>query len=110
MGTGWGRRIAHDLKPEKCRGGQLFFRSEFLKGFVSRAGLSKVYKMSSQDRLLQRTVEQTLDESCVPRERTQQRTAKPYDFIQELDVLFNHQAVFENIFDCRLRRRRSGLF
>ena len=59
-------------------------------------------KIPSRDRVLQRTVEQTLDESCVPRERTQQRTAKPYDFIQELDVLFNQQAVFENIIDCRL--------
>ena len=53
-----------------------------------RAGVIEVSKSSSQDRMLQRTVEQTLDESCVPRERVQQRTANHIDdapqFLEEV--------------------------
>ena len=41
-----------------------------------QGGVIEVSKISSQDRMSQRTVKQTLDESCVPRELVQQRTAK----------------------------------
>ena len=44
--------------------------------------------------MLQRTVEQTLDESCVPRERVQQRTATQIDdFAQELDTLLKQHSI-----------------
>ena len=47
--------------------------------FRSAQDLPKVHiskkTMSSQDRVLQHTVEQSIDESCVPSERVQQLTA-----------------------------------
>ena len=77
--------------------------------FLSRQGLTafggqnienpvdiKVPKVSSQDRMLQRTVEQTLDESRVAREPVQQRTAKSDKYGQELDALFRKQRAFED--------------
>ena len=66
-------------------------------------GVIEVPTISRQDKILQRTVEQTLDESCVPCERAQQLTAKFAVFNPELDALFNQEAVFENIIDFRLR-------
>ena len=45
--------------------------------------------------MLQRTVEQTLDESRVARERVQQRAAKSDKYGQELDALFRKQRAFE---------------
>ena len=56
----------------------------------------KVPKISSQDRMLQRTVEQTLDESRVALEPVQQRTAKSDKYGQELDALFRKQRAFED--------------
>ena len=44
--------------------------------------------------MLQRTVEQTLVESCVPRKRAQQRTAKQVDdFAKQLDALVREQSI-----------------
>ena len=53
----------------KCRGSHHVFEERNFERI-------EVSKISSQDRMLQCTVEQTLDESCAPRERVQQRTAK----------------------------------
>ena len=48
--------------------------------------------------MLQRAVEQTLDESCIPRERVQQRIVKQSDDLaQELGALLNQQAVIEDL-------------
>ena len=63
-------------------------------------GVIEVPKISSQEQILQCTVEQILEEFGVPRVRG---IAKSDDFIQELDALFNQDAVFENVIDCRLR-------
>ena len=75
----------------------------------------EVPKISSQDRMLQRTVEQTLDESCVARERVQQRTAKSDKYGQELGR-FVHKAKSVRGSHCHVKRsttrvwrRRSGL-
>ena len=46
--------------------------------------------------MLQRTVEQILDESCVARERLQQRTAKSDKYGQELDAWFTKQRALED--------------
>ena len=63
-------------------------------------GVIEVLKISSQEQILQRTVEQILEEFCVPGGRG---IAESDDFIQKLDALFNQDAVFENVTDCRLR-------
>ena len=58
------------------------------------------------DFVLQRTVEQTVDESCVPRERVQQRTASAKLMILPKswsDPLFHRHAVIEEITDSRER-------
>ena len=57
-------------------------------------------RISSQEQNLQRTVEQILEEFGVPHVRG---IVKSDDFIQELDALFNQDAMFENVIDCRLR-------
>ena len=67
-------------------------------------GAIEVLKISSQEQILQRTVEQILGEFCVPRGRG---IAKSDDFIQELDALFNQDAVFENVIDSRLREVKN---
>ena len=57
-------------------------------------------RISSQEQNLQRTVEQILEEFGVPHVRG---IVTSDDFIQELDALFNQDAMFENVIDCRLR-------
>ena len=63
-----------------------------------QGGVIGVSEISSQDRMLQRTVEQTLGESCVPRERVQQRTATQmddapqyWDEVAEMEKLAAHE-------------------
>ena len=74
-----------------------------------QGGFVEVSKISSQDRVLERTVEQTLDESCVPRGRLQQRTAKQYgDLTKEFEALFNQQTVIEIIIDSRNREAENN--
>ena len=63
----------------KCRDGQNCVSGVHFWKDCEQGWVIDVSKISSQDRLLQRTVEQTPDESCVPRDREQQRTAKQMD-------------------------------
>ena len=63
-------------------------------------GVIEVLKILSQEQILLRTVDQILEEFGVPRVRG---IAKSNDFIQKLDALFNQDAVFENVIDCRFR-------
>ena len=53
-----------------------------------QSGIIGVPRISGQVRMLQCTVEPTIDESCAPRERVQQRTAKQIDgahqFLEEV--------------------------
>ena len=65
-----------------------------------QSGVIEVLKISSQGQILLRTVDQILEEFGVPRVRG---IAKSNDFIQKLDALFNQDAVFENVIDCRFR-------
>ena len=101
MGTDRGSWSAQDLKPGKGRGSQNIVPQERISERMSeQIGVLEVPKISSQEQILQRTVEQILEEFGVPRVRG---IAKSDDFIQELDALFNRDAVFENVIDCRLR-------
>ena len=99
--TDWGCRGAQDLKPGGCRGShKLFLQERISERMCKQIGISEVPKISSQEQILQRTVEQILGEFGVPRVRG---IAKSDDFIQKLDALFNQVAMFENVIDCRLR-------
>ena len=60
------------------------------QGMCEQIGVIEVLNISSQEQILQRTVEQILGEFCVPRGRG---IAKSDDFIQELDALFNQDAM-----------------
>ena len=83
---------------------KLSFGSKFSERMCEQMEFVQVPRISSQEQILQRAVEQVLEEFGVPRGRG---TAKSDDFIQELDAMFNQDAVFENVIDCRLREVKN---
>ena len=101
----------HKLRRKVSRKSKLFFfRERICERICQQGGVVELSKTSSQDRMLQRSMEQTLhesvfavrwlpheretlDEPCLPRERPQQRIAKQIDHsAQELDALLKHQS------------------
>ena len=73
---------------------QTVFQERNSQRFGEHGGVIDVSKISSQDRMLQRTVEQTLGESRLSRERVRQRTAWHIDDVaQELLALLKQQSV-----------------
>ena len=71
------------------------FQDVFLKGFVNRVGLSKCPRSHAKTEYCSVKLSR-LEESCVPRERVQQRNAQVDKYGQELDALFKQQRVFED--------------
>ena len=80
------------------------FQEQISERCREQGGFIEMSKISSQDQMLLRTVEPTLNESCVPHEHVQQRIVKQFhDFAQEFEALFNQQTVIEMIIDSRER-------